>query len=1391
MRFDEIQAFDDGGMVDNSSPMQFDDIQPEEALNAGPVQFNQIQPPQEQPQPGPIGAAIAGAAPAAAPITAAIAAGARTMAATSEFGPWVSIPAGLGAGLIASGVVGKIQDWLRDQYGPTTGPLSKPYEAAAAEQQPLAYNVGRIAPIAAGMTTGNVTPLVRAASAGLMGGVDVMQQGIEKGFGNISPTEALTQAAAGAILPQAREWAGGARPQLVTRAPAVGEEGVTPAGTEAADMTARTSAQQKETPVGMPASDAQLAEQQTQGQKSAPFNTSPAMGTAGEQPRPVSSRLPQVDQATVLPGETLDVVQSNRQGLKPDVGPGRPGEGVEGAPSTVVDTAPVPADVAAATAQAPAETPAPAPVQSNAPAPAPQPPPNPASALPRGPQPVPQAVEPAPQSQQGPPLAPPEATPPEGPTPTGLAGQVPNAQKVINDAMVAALQRPIVRQPMPSIANSSKDITGPVVIDPTVPPEFEKPLAVHETVEGELEKLGMKYPQSHQIATMAEKTAVEHAGMNWLQYTDWFAQHSAQIEAQKIMPDTWDHLDLASDPYTDIGHHTNKDIAADTEQALKSPDLSTPGAEIAPPSGNAPDLNEIPDFLRRQPAAAQEAIAQSTGQPTMQAMRRGNMPKNLNQATASLRGAWDKMFNGSAAKPPLPDELQHRPEDPLSPDADASAQDLGKGLGNNFNLFKTTNLSQALKRRDLYMRGLSLTDDAGWGKVADAFENKTVDQLPDELKPAADLYKEIAGKLQTRIDQIREIDPKNRVGLPDWSEDPEKGFVPRLRTTDRTEAPESDDPLVRDLGTLSPAIMRRDYMALSDGKGERFVARDLGPSEEEDGHGNVQVWGASKPQFDYEPVGEKDNLATVGSKIKINGKTYTVSNATVDEIHAAKIPANGTDGPPIQYIKNGLMRGVASLQGLDKTYNTLKLLDKITPDIHEAGTTNADVARENGWKQTILPQFAEKGNRPLYLPDGVRWALDDYAHQGFQTPAQLDRLAGNTLKTLYTFGGFVHVLNEAALWAVGRGWDWITPAGLKSMAQDTPKAIHAVLKAGEGDPIYHEILENGGNLMYGSVLTREAYQDFMRRAGMNMVQDSKLWGPIAAKMGWDVPQMAQKVYDMSTKMMWAPADMMYVQRYLENKAKGMSPVDAIKDTESFISNYRIGSTLLGNRFLAQLLGTQGLSAFGRYHAGLWKSMGDMFTNLAAGSIDERQKAFGQLMVMGVIGFGLSPLLDEFAKKVTGNPAAEVGARGPFTIPSTLGKIATGKAGYESLVPQVYTPSLPVSAAVGVMRNQDWTGRPIIPRGTGPVKAGVQAADYAGRTLVPPYGTISNAAIQPGANPLTVAGKFAGSMTGIKSPSEASARYMARIPQENAKLAKERLRHPAGLGEAAYNKFTGG
>lgn len=1428
-----VQRFDDGGSVDDDQPLKWDDFvnaQPQQLPPDAPTASTYLPMPEAdepdpnanqplkwddfvnaQPQTSQIGAAVAGAAPAAAPITAAIAAGARTMAATSEFGPWVSIPAGLGAGFIASGVVGKIQDWLRDQYGPTTGPLSKEYEVAAAEQHPLAYQAGRVAPIAAGMAPGTgIMAGQRAISGALLGGADVVQQAITKSPSNIDWTEAGVQGAAGALLPNARPWASG-RPDLETLAPGVGQEGPTPSGTQSGASVPKTSAQAGETPVGKQASSDGLAEQQAQGQQSAPFNTSPAKGVAAEQPP--TTKLPQVDTNTPTAAATISVVQSNRQGLKPGVGAGKEGPGIVGAQSTAVDTQAIPQDVAAAIAPASQNVSAATPTSIVQPK-------NP-SAQPAGPVAGPDIIPtsrpvPPPQIQTSTPpvptppetgladaTVPPQPTPPPtpvGPTPTGLEGQVTNAQQLIEHAFNTAVNRPIVRQPMPSIANSSKDLTGPVVVDPKIPDDYVQPLAVHETVEQELMSRGMPYAQAHAIATGAERDVAERTlGLNWDKYSSDIAKLAPEIEGQKVNPATWQKLDLHEDPMAAIGHHTDKDIMGDLRQDEATPGLEQgqPVVSTEPaPGGNEPNYDEIPDFLKRQPPAAQAAIGQSTGQPTTQAMLRRNMPQNLNQATASLRAAWDKMFNGSTAAggggkvppPPIPEDLQHTPENPLSPDADATAQELGKELGNNFNLFKTTNQSQALKRRGIFMQGSQLADNNGWEIVADAYENKNVDQLPENLKPAGDLYGQIEDKIKTRYNQIRELDPDNTVGLPNWSETDEKGFVPRLRTTDRIEN-DSDDPIIQQLGTLSPAVQRRDYVALRDDDGK------LAAIVKDKGDGTLHAWGAEKPTYDYEPVNkDKDSLADVGSRVKVDGKTYTVSNATVDELHNANIVDPST-GQPIRYIKNGLLRGIASLQSLDKTYSTLKLLDKIKPDVYNAGTTKVKVAEQNGWSQTILPQFATKGGQKLYLPDGVRWALDDYAHQGFQTPPQLDRLAGNLLKTLYVTGGYVHVLNEAALWAVGRGWDWVTPTGLRSIAQDVPKAIHAVLKAGDGDATYHEILEHGGNLMYGSVLTREAYQDFMRRAGMNMVQDSKVWRPIAAKFGWDVPQMAQAIYNRSAKMMWAPSDMLYVQRYLENKAKGMTPEQSIADTEKWISNYRIGTTLLGNRFAARLLATPGLSAFGRYHAGLWKSMVDMSYNLTVGTPEERKEAFGQLMVMGVIGLGLYPLLDQFAQKVTGNQGAEFGRRGPFTIPSVAGQIATGKKGYESLVPQIYTPSIPINTAVGLARNQDWTGKPIVTRAdlTKPAnigRAGVQLSDYAGRSLVPPYSTLSNAIVQPGGNPLTAAAKFLEGAVGIKNPSKASSEYMSRINQENAKLAKARARHPAGLGEKLYNKLTG-
>ena len=73
---------------------------------------------------------------------------------------------------------------------------------------------------------------------------------------------------------------------------------------------------------------------------------------------------------------------------------------------------------------------------------------------------------------------------------------------------------------MPSIANSSKDINGPVVVDPRIPDEYVQPLAVHETVEQTLMAHGMPYDPSAPDRHAAERTVAEQTlGLDWDKYS--------------------------------------------------------------------------------------------------------------------------------------------------------------------------------------------------------------------------------------------------------------------------------------------------------------------------------------------------------------------------------------------------------------------------------------------------------------------------------------------------------------------------------------------------------------------------------------------------------------------------------------------------------------------------------------------------------------------------------------------------------------------------------------------------------------------------------------------------------------------------------------------------------
>lgn len=237
----------------------------------------------------------------------------------------------------------------------------------------------------------------------------------------------------------------------------------------------------------------------------------------------------------------------------------------------------------------------------------------------------------------------------------GTADQIDVNHPSVQASVIRAGQRPMVETPMPSIANSSKDPNGPIYFDPALPPKFRPFVAIHETVEGDLEATGMPYPQAHGIATQAEKQAVEGAGWNWKSYSNEIGDHAKAIESQKINPNSLPK-DLASNPEDDIGHHSAAEkLKYDGDAAPGQPGSSKPTKATLTAAKALRDagLNEAADKLRTLPsdeadAASREYLARrqsktgkATGETTRQGLpsKRPTVGEGEDAVTANSKGA--------------------------------------------------------------------------------------------------------------------------------------------------------------------------------------------------------------------------------------------------------------------------------------------------------------------------------------------------------------------------------------------------------------------------------------------------------------------------------------------------------------------------------------------------------------------------------------------------------------------------------------------------------------------------------------------------------------------------------------------------------------------------------
>jgi hypothetical protein len=182
--------------------------------------------------------------------------------------------------------------------------------------------------------------------------------------------------------------------------------------------------------------------------------------------------------------------------------------------------------------------------------------------------------------------------------------------------------------------------------------------------------------------------------------------------------------------------------------------------------------------------------------------------------------------------------------------------------------------------------------------------------------------------------------------------------------------------------------------------------------------------------------------------------------------------------------------------------------------------------------------------------------------------------------------------------------------------------------------------------------------------------------------------------------------------------------------------------------------------------------------------------------MGAMAYMVYPALAAAAQWVTGNKNADVARRGSSVIPYALSQVAQGdKTGKDvsSVLPYLFTPSMPINTAFGALKNQDFTGNKIIPARdyTQPKnigKAAVEEADYAARNLVSPYNTIAAGMSKPNASPMTVAQKFLEELVGIKEPSPGTEKYLSHMPR-NVTQTEKRQAKKAGPMEQGYNWLT--
>lgn len=814
-------------------------------------------------------------------------------------------------------------------------------------------------------------------------------------------------------------------------------------------------------------------------------------------------------------------------------------------------------------------------------------------------------------------------------------------------------------------------------------------------------------------------------------------------------------------------------------------------------------------------AAAEAAIAASKKKPTYsleheEAQQRPGRENPIDGTDRTLTESMRAFMSDESGSVPMDKFLKNAADWMKSvtkgffhPRADKAVMDYGAQIGSR-GVKLRTDIARA--KADVLANARASTEDKltpmDKGRMYRAAERGDTANLPPDLAKHYDTYwKPLYDKVGAAYDELRDITQKNM--FPGWEQMPErasngKGYMewfPRRQIKDAA-AEDSFEPITNksSLSNWAASAQERDWFTLQDMKtGARKLYRI-----NDDGkmmfYQNHAVGKAKPPPSSFDP-------REIGAELQVGANRMKVDHATIDELMTH---GNGEGGKPLKYSDNpGYVLSDAYV-GLKGALYRAKLLDAILndPEFSALSTNKNSVADERFGKgnhaETILPQLSGR-----HFPKPVAWAFDDLVKTGFNYADnsfadKAARFAQATLKPFYFLGPEVHVFNEADKYITLNGLNHANvPREVKSFGQ-------AIKSVRTQDGVQAEIMDAGGNPMFLHAMTSRLMPQVAKLVGEDLMRQRWKYDPLMKAFGVNAKELASELYQGSNKFMWWQSDVLYTATYLQHRAQGLSPKDAVAKTEHIIDSYVMPTTVgksIGfegtdaGRALQKFLTDPLTALFGRFHYGLYSGIAQVVKNLVGvNGMKGRANGAAQAALMAGMYMAVYPALSTAYSKITGNPDSEFEKRGATRLVGTAIDAARGKKHDQDLLRNVWTPSTVAQAVHEQITNRDWTGKEIANQPYASVPGAVsnisRRAERAAQTLVSPYGTAARAFETPNAdNPKFAIQRFLESNVGLKTPSPGASKFEHNQDKHDQSNMRSNRRKPGGLIERGGNWLT--